>query len=143
MMQVPGTRKYCDACQETAKIRYCPICMVEPIGKSQRTCEECRKPRGGNHGGGTTVKAVVLSDKAAQYIKRRATIAGPRYTKLDANRTASAILEAGANDRLLLITDDMIAARDWLADAKRLCFAEQAQRGLEQMIAALEVARRT
>lgn len=97
------------------------------------------KPRGGNHGGGTTVKTVVLSDKAAAYVKRRATIGGPRYRKEEANATASAILEYGADDRLLFITPDMIAACAYLQEARGLCFSEDAQRGLDQLIAALWV----
>jgi hypothetical protein len=30
---------------------------------------ETKKSRGGNHGGGTTVKTVVLTDQAAAYVK--------------------------------------------------------------------------
>lgn len=98
---------------------------------------ETKKPRGGNHGGGTTVKTVVLSDKAAAYVKRRATINGTRYRKEEANATASAILEA--QDRMLFITEDMIAAVAYLQEARSVCFSEQAQRGLDQLIAALWV----
>lgn len=99
------------------------------------------KPRGGNHGGGTTVKTVVLSEKAARYVKQRATILGERYRKEEANSTASTILEAGANDRLIYITDDMIASISFLMDARAMCFSETAQRGIDQLIAALETAR--
>lgn len=95
------------------------------------------KPRGGDHGGGTIVRTIVLSDKAAEYVKRRATINGPRYRKQEANATASAILEAGADNRLLYITDDMIAASAYLQEARGMCFNEQAQRGIDQLIAAL------
>lgn len=98
-------------------------------------------PRGGNHGGGSVVRRVSLSERAAAYVKARARIAGPRYTKDDANRTASTILEAGANDRLLYITDDMITSISFLLDARAMCFSETAQRGIDQLIAALETAR--
>lgn len=97
------------------------------------------KPRGGNHGGGTTVRTVVLSEAAAAYVKRRATILGTRYRKQEASAAASAILEA--QDRMLYITDDMIAAAAYLQEARGMCFSEQVQRGLDQLIAALWVAR--
>lgn len=93
------------------------------------------KPRGGNHGGGTTVKSVVLSDQAAAYVKRRATILGTRYRKEEANATASAIIEAA--ERSIYITDDMIAAVAYLQEARGMCFSETAQRGIDQLIAAL------
>lgn len=98
-------------------------------------------PRGGNHGGGSVVRRVSLSERASAYVKARATITGPRYTKDDANRTASTILEAGANDRLIYVTDEMIATIAYLQDARTMCFSETAQRGIDQLIAALETAR--
>jgi len=98
-------------------------------------------PNGGPPGSGTLVRRVSLSERAAAYVKARATIAGPRYTKDDANRTASTILEAGCIDRLLFITDDMIATITYLQDLRQMCFSETAQRGIDQLIAALETAR--
>lgn len=96
-------------------------------------------PLGPPPGTGLSVRRVTLSNKAARYVRARATIAGPRYTKADANATASAILEAAADGRLLRITNDMIAARAYLQNARALCFSEQAQRGIDQLIAALEI----
>jgi hypothetical protein len=98
-------------------------------------------PNGGPPGSGAIVRRVSMSERAAAYVKARATIAGPRYTKADANRTASTILEAGANDRLIFVTDDMISAIAYLHDARTMCLGEAAQRGLDQLIAALETAR--
>lgn len=42
MMQVPGTRKYCDACQEAARIRYCAACGIVPVHDRRRLCDGCR-----------------------------------------------------------------------------------------------------
>lgn len=89
-------------------------------------------PRGGNRGGGTTVKAVVLTPKAASIVKQRATIAGPRYTKEDANRTASALLEAPR----ISITPAMRAALPALEAARQQACGEVEQ-GLAELIAAL------
>jgi hypothetical protein len=100
---------------------------------------ETKKSRGGNHGGGTTVKTVVLTDQAAAYVKRKATINGPRYRKEEANSTASTIIEAA--ERSIYITEDMIAAVAYLQEARGMCFSEQAQRGLDQLIAALWTAK--
>ena len=91
--------------------------------------------RGKDYGGGATVKIVALTDRAAQLVKRKATILGPRYRKEEANATASAIIEASAC--AIYPTDDMRAAVAWLQEARALCFSEQAQRGLDQLIAGL------
>lgn len=98
-------------------------------------------PNGPPTGSGTLVRRVTLSERAAAYVKARAQITGPRYTKADANATASTILEAGANDRLICVTDDMIATVAYLQDARGMCFSETAQHGFDQLIAALETAR--
>lgn len=135
MYQVAASRKLCEACAQLPRI--CPACGVRPLGSHQRVCDGCRKPRGGNHGGGTTVKVVELTAKAAALVKASATIAGTRYTKAEANATASAILEAMADRKLILITPDMRAALPWLEEASRICISEDAQRGLDQLIAAL------
>lgn len=102
--------------------------------------EEIVKKRGGPPGSGATVRVVTLSEKAAAEIKRRATIAGPRYRKEEADATASEIIERLAARQLLLITEDMRAALPWLVEIKRQCPNEIAQRGLDQLIAGLWVA---
>ena len=91
--------------------------------------------KGQDYGGGATVKVVALSDTAAQFVKRKATIAGKRYRKEEANATASAIIEASAC--AIYPTDDMRAAIFWLQEARAMCFSDEAQRGLDQLIAAL------
>jgi len=91
----------------------------------------------GLRGGGTIVQRVTLTDKAAAYVKARATILGPRYRKQDANETASAIIEAF--EHAILITPDMIAALPMLEDARQHCQGD-AERGIAQLIAALWVA---
>jgi len=78
----------------------------------------------------------VLSDKAARLVRRRATIIGTRYTKDEANKTASAILEA--QDRMLYITEDMIAALPVLEAARQQSSGTE-ERGLAQIVAALWV----
>lgn len=96
------------------------------------------KGRGGNHGGGTTIKKVELSEAAARELRRRTT--GDyvtRYRKEDADRAASELLEMLAAGRLLLLTADMKAALPFLQDAHQMCFDEQAQRGLDQLIVAI------
>lgn len=96
---------------------------------------------GGPPGSGMIVHVVRLTPKAAAEVRRRAEIAGPRYRKEEADATASEIIEMLADGRLLLISDDMLAAATWLQDARALCPNEQAQRGLDQLIAALWSAR--
>lgn len=93
------------------------------------------KVRGGPPGSGTTVKVIELTPKAAELVKSRATIAGTRYTKAEANATASAIIEASA--RAISVTPVMRAVLPWLEEAKRICISEDAQRGLDQLIAAI------
>ncbi len=92
-------------------------------------------PRGGNRGGGTVVERVTLTPAAAAYVKRKATIGGPRYRKEEASATASMIIEAA--ERSIYITEDTIAALAYIQEARGMCFSEQAQRGLDQIIAAL------
>lgn len=41
----------------------------------------------------------------------------------------------------IIFSDDMIAALPWLQEARGMCFSESAQRGLDQLIAALWVAK--
>lgn len=94
------------------------------------------KPRGGDHGGGTTVKAVVLTPKAAAHVKARATITGTRYTKEAASSSASAMLEAFADRQIIVITPDMRAALPALEDARQRCTGD-VERGLAQLIAAI------
>jgi hypothetical protein len=97
--------------------------------------------RGGNHGGGTTIYRLELqSDKAARELRRRATITGARYRKPEANAAATQILELLADGRLIFVPDDMLVAVSWLYEARRLCFDEAARRGLDHLIAALEMA---
>lgn len=95
--------------------------------------------RGGDRGGGTTVKRVDLSEAAAEELRRRAQVSGARYRKEEANATASAILEALAKGQatLLLVSDDILATLPWLSEIRGQCFNEQAQHGLDQLIAAL------
>lgn len=96
--------------------------------------------RGGDHGGGTTIKRVTLTDSAARELRRRITgDYATRYTKTHADAATSEILEMLAAGRLLHLTDDMRAAVFWLEEARRMCFDEQAQRGLDRLIAALSV----
>lgn len=97
-------------------------------------------PRGGNRGGGTTIRRVELqSDKAARELRRLATGAygGERYRKEDANEAVTQLLELAADHRMLALSPDMLAALPFLQDARRMCFLEDAQRGLDQIIAAL------
>jgi hypothetical protein len=93
-----------------------------------------------DRGGGTTIRRVNLSEKAAQELRRRATITTTRYRKEDADAAASDILEHLAAGRLLLISSDIRAALPWIEEARGQCFNEAAQRGLDQLIAALRVA---
>jgi hypothetical protein len=96
--------------------------------------------RGGNRGGGTTVRRLELqSEKAARELRRLATGAysGARYRKVDANATATELLEQAADHRLLYLTDDMLTALSWLSETRRRCVSENTQRGLDQLIAAL------
>ncbi|MDQ2995475.1 MAG: hypothetical protein M3R61_00245 [Chloroflexota bacterium] len=93
-------------------------------------------PRGGDHGGGTTVKAVVLTAKAAALVKARATISGRRYTKDAANASASALLEAFVDRQIIAITPDMRAALPALEAARRQATGE-AEQGIAQLIAAI------
>jgi hypothetical protein len=96
--------------------------------------------RHGNYGGGTTIRRLELqSDKAALELRRRATGAygGIRYGKADANAAATLVFELAADGRLLHITDDMLAAVSWLQEARAMCVSGNAQRGLDQLIAAL------
>lgn len=99
--------------------------------------------RGGNRGGGTTVKRIDLSDVAAEELRRRSQVAGTRYRKEEANATASTILETLAAGRtaLLVVSSDVLAALPWLEQARAQCFSEEAQRGLDQLIAALWTAK--
>lgn len=41
----------------------------------------------------------------------------------------------------IIFSDDMIAALPWIQEARGMCFSESAQRGLDQLIAALWVAK--
>lgn len=94
--------------------------------------------RGGNRGGGTTPRRVTLSTSAARHLRQRAQlVATERYTSEAASEAASAIIEAHAAGRLVLVTDDMRAALPWLEQARQQCFNEDARRGLDQIIAAL------
>jgi hypothetical protein len=107
-----------------------------------RTKAKMPKMRGGNHGGGTTIYRLELqSDKAARELRRRATITGARYRKPEANAAVTQILELLADGRLIFVPDDMLSAVSWLYEARRLCFDETARRGLDHLIAALEIAR--
>lgn len=100
-----------------------------------------KKERGGPPGSGATVHVVRLRPKAAAEVRRRAMIAGERYRKEEANETASDIIEFLADVRLLLITDDMLSALPWLQETRGMCVDEIAQRGLDQLIAALWTAK--
>lgn len=94
--------------------------------------------RGGDFGGGATIKRIELTEQAARELRHR--ITGDyvtRYNKADADKAASEILEHLAAGRLLYLTEDMRAAVGFIQDARRMCFDEQAQRGLDQLIAAL------
>ena len=95
--------------------------------------------RGGNRGGGTTVRKVELSEKAAQELRRRATITGERYRKEEADAAASEVIELLADGRLFILSADVHAALPWIEEARRMCPDETAQRGLDQLIAALWV----
>jgi hypothetical protein len=100
--------------------------------------------RGGDHGGGTTIRHLELqSETAARELRRRATGAhgGMRYRKADANAAATELLEQAADHRLLYLTSDMLAALPWLQEARQMCESEDAQRGLDQLIAALWTAK--
>ena len=94
--------------------------------------------RGGDRGGGTTIRNVFLSERAAAELRRRATIASTRYRKADANAAASDIIEHLVAGRLLLLSDDMRAALPWLEKARQECFLEDAAHGLDQLIAAIK-----
>jgi hypothetical protein len=102
---------------------------------------ETKKRRGGPPGSGMTVRVVTLSEKAAGEVRRRSALLGPRQRKDEASRTVSEIIEQLADGQLLLITDEMRAAVVWLQEARGVCFDETAQRGLDQLISGLWVAR--
>lgn len=94
--------------------------------------------RGGDHGGGTTIRRVELTDAAARELRRRITgNYSTRYRKEEADAAASEIIERLTDGQLLLLTDDMRAALPWLEEIKRQCPSEQAQRGIDQLTAAL------
>jgi len=90
-----------------------------------------------DRGGGTTIRKVELSECAALELRRRATITTTRYRKADANAAASDILEHLAAGRLLPPSRDIRAALPVLEEARRMCFHEDARRGLDQLIAAI------
>lgn len=96
------------------------------------------RPRGGDYGGGTTIKRIELTEQAARELRRRITgDYATRYNKAQADAAASELIEWHAAGRLLYLTEDMRAALPFLQDARRMCFDEQAQRGLDQLIAVL------
>lgn len=97
-------------------------------------------PRGGDYGGGTLPRRVVLSERAARLLKERSRFGGPRFTTAQASAATNAIIEAAADHRLLYISDDILSATEWLVEAKRICFSPDAQRGIDQLIAALRTA---
>lgn len=100
-------------------------------------------PRGGDFGGGPTVRRIDLSDAAAEELRRRSQVTGTRYRKEEANQTASAILETLATGQaaLLVVSSDVLAALPWLEQTRDMCFNEEAQRGIDQLIAALWTAK--
>ena len=85
-------------------------------------------------------RVVDLSERAAQHLRRRSLANGPRFTRAQASAAANAIIEAHASNRLLFISNDILSAVEWLVEAKRICASEDAQRGLDQLIAALRTA---
>jgi len=102
---------------------------------------EEKQRRGGNRGGGSTIHRLELqSGAAARELRRRITgDYASRYTKAQANQAVTELLEMLAANRLLYLTDDMRAALPWLQEARAQCFSEEAQRGLDQLIAAILV----
>lgn len=95
-------------------------------------------PRGGNHGGGSTIRRVELTEAAARELRLRITgDYASRYTKEQASGAASAHYEQLSRHEWLYLTDDMAAALPYLELARDQCFSDQAQRGLDQLIAAL------
>lgn len=97
--------------------------------------------RGGDRGGGTTVRDVKLSELAAAELRRRANPLGTRYRKAEADAAASALLEALASGTAIVLPTAAIApALVWLEEARAACFSEDGQRALDHLIAAIRSA---
>lgn len=91
-----------------------------------------------DRGGGPLPRTIDLTEDVARWLKQRAALTDKRYRRADASAAANAIFEAIASGATLPpASSDMLAALPFLQDARRMCFHEDAQRGLDQLIAAL------
>jgi hypothetical protein len=95
--------------------------------------------RGGDFGGGPLPRRLTLTEKAARFVRQRATITGTRATTEAMQATASQVLEAMADGALVWIlnTEDVQASVVWLQEARAMCASEAGQRGLDQIQAAI------
>jgi len=103
-------------------------------------------PRGGgDRGGGPLPRRIDLSEPASLWLKQRATILGTRYRREEASAAANTIFEAVASGTVILlpVSADLFAAVPWLQEARAMCVSEEAQRGLDQLIAALWTAQQS
>lgn len=93
---------------------------------------------GGNRGGGTTVRRVTLSERAAQIVRNAGAGRGlTRQTSADASEQASRIIEAWA-DRPN-ISPEAAAALPWLEEIRRQCFDPRGRAALDELILVLGV----
>lgn len=97
-------------------------------------------PRGGNHGGGTTIRRIWLSDVAARYVREHTQGEDGRQSQEAAEAWVNARLEGEASGllTLLLVTDDIRAAIAWLAEQRAALPHDTPEaRGIDQFIAAI------
>lgn len=97
-------------------------------------------PRGGNHGGGTTIRRIWLSGVAARYVRGHTQSEDGRQTQEAAEAWVNARLEGEANGCVapILVTDDIRAAIVWLAEQRgALPHDTPEARGIDQLIAAI------
>ena len=99
--------------------------------------------RGGNRGGGTTIRRLTISEEAARHLRLLATgqYGGTRYTKAQADAAASRLIESHAAKQLLFVPPaDAPALLAWLTEQRQEMAPDHpAMRGVEQIIAALWV----
>jgi len=94
--------------------------------------------RGGDHGGGPTPRNLTISAKAAAWVRAHTTQRGTRMKADAMSATVSSIFEQLAAGRALLIpTAAVAAAVPWLETARAQCVDVNAQRAIDNVIAAI------
>lgn len=88
-----------------------------------------------------TVNRVVLSNTAAQYIRSDMLARDIPYSKTTVSPYVSGLIEATRDYRVItaLLADPAVVL-PWLEEARRQCSNEEAQRGLDALIAAVMTA---